>query len=260
MLEIKVGIQLASLRLPLKQALLTAARLGAQAVEIDARGEIKPADLSQTAVRQVRKMLEDLNLRVSAVSFRTRRGYNQPDELERRIDATKQAMKMAFDLGANVVVNAIGRVPEGTDSAEWRTMIQALADLGRYGQHVGATLAADTGTESGEELKRLIDALPIGALAVNFNPGNLIVNGHSASAAMRALASHVLHVHARDGVRDLSQGRGVEVALGRGSADFPELLSLLEEQQYRGYFTIERSNASDPVFEIGEAVKYLKNI
>ena len=259
-LEIKVGIQLASLKLPLKQALLTAARLGAQAVEIDARGEIKPQDLTRTGVRQVRKLLEDLNLRVCAIGFRTRRGYDFAEDLDRRIDATKDAMKMAFELGAPVVVNAIGRVPEGTESREWNRLLESLSDLGKHGQHIGATLAAETGTESGAELKRLIEALPLGSLGVNFDPGNLIVNGFSASEAVRELGQYVLHVHAKDGVRDLAQGRGVEVPLGRGSAEFPELLSVLEEQQYRGYFTIERDNAADPQFEIGEAVKYLKNI
>ena len=72
MLEIKLGIELASLRLPFKKALLTARELGAVAVEIDARGELRPQDLSHTGVRQVRKMLDDLNLRVSCLSFRKR--------------------------------------------------------------------------------------------------------------------------------------------------------------------------------------------
>ena len=43
-------------------------------------------------------------------------------------------------------------------------------------------------------------------------------------------------------------------------ADFPELLGALEEHQYRGYFTIERENASNPVYEIGEAVKFLRAV
>jgi sugar phosphate isomerase/epimerase len=259
-LQIKVGIQLASLRQPLKQALLTAARMGASAVEIDARGELRPDQLSGTGVRQVRKMLEDLNLRVCAVGFRTRRGYDVAEELDRRIDATKGAMKLAFDLGAPVVVNAVGRVPDGDDSPEWRLLTQSLEELGRFGQHVGATLAAETGTENGADLRRLLAALPTGALVVNFDPGNLIVNGFSASEAVRDLAEHVWHVHAKDGVRDLAQGRGLEVPLGRGSVDFPEMLSVLEEAAYRGYFTIERENSPDPVFEIGEAVKFLKSI
>ena len=106
MLQIKVGVQLASLGLPLRKGLLTAREMGAEAVEIDARSELRPEDLSQTGVRQVRKMLDDLNLRVSCLSFRTRRGYHVADDLEARIDATKRALRLAYDLGASVVVNS----------------------------------------------------------------------------------------------------------------------------------------------------------
>src|SRR3954470_8138551 len=87
MLQIKLGIELASLKLPLKKGLLTARELGAEAVEIDVRQELRPDELTQTALRQVRKTLDDLNLRVSAVSFRTRRGYATVEDLEPRIDA-----------------------------------------------------------------------------------------------------------------------------------------------------------------------------
>lgn len=260
MLQLKVGIQLASLRLPFKQALHTARELGAEAVEIDARGEIKPRDLTRTALRQIRKMLDDLNLRVSAVTFRTRRGYNVLHELDKRIEATKEAMQFAYDLGASVVVNQVGRVPAEPQGAEWSLLLQTLADLGRHGQKVGAVLAASTGSESGADLRRLIDALPTGSLGVNFDPGNLLINGFSASEAMRDLAEHTLHVHAKDGVRDLAIGRGLEVPLGRGSADFPNLLAILEERQYRGYLTIAREQCQNPLFEIGQAVEYLRNL
>ena len=70
----------------------------------------------------------------------------------------------------------------------------------------------------------------------------------------------MFQVHAKDGVRDLAQGRGLEVPLGRGTVDFPELLGQLEEHNYRGYFTIERERADDPVFEIGQAVSFLRQI
>ena len=50
--------------------MLTARELGAEAVEIDLRNELSADDLSRTGVRAVRKMLDDLNLRVSAITFR----------------------------------------------------------------------------------------------------------------------------------------------------------------------------------------------
>lgn len=256
----KIGIQLASLRLPFKKALHTAGELGAAAVEIDARGEVNLRDLAQTGLRELRKMLDDRNLRVCAVTFRTQRGYNVTDGLDRRVAATKEALKFAYDIGASIVVNQIGRVPKEPQGPEWDLLVEVLADIGKFGQHVGAFLAAETGSEDGTDLARLIAALPPGSLGVNFDPGNLVVNGFSVRSALESLGPHVMHVHAKDGVRDLAQGRGLEVPLGRGSVDFAELIGGLEEQDYRGYYTIEREKSDDPVFEVGQAVKYLRSL
>jgi sugar phosphate isomerase/epimerase len=259
-LQIKVGVQLASLKLPFKKALLTAAKMGAEAVEIDGRNDVRADELTRTGVRQLRKMTNDLNLQVSAVSFHTRRGYSTSDDLDRRIEATKQALQLTYDLGARVLVNHIGRVPAEGDTAGWNTLMEALTDLGRHGQRVGAMLAAETAADSGADLARVIAALPPATLGIDFNPALLLINGQSPSEAIQALAPHVLHVHATDGTRDLAQGRGFEVPLGRGSVDWMEILSRLEEQQYRGYFTLERRHSDDPIFEVGEAVKYLKSL
>ena len=258
--QLNIGIQLASLRLPFKKALHTAAQLGAEGVEIDARGAIRPDELSRTGVRQLRKLLADLNLRVSAVGFRTRRGYNVTDRLEPRIAATKQAMQLAYQLGAPVVVNQVGRVPQQSEGPPWDLLLEALGDLGRFGHHVGAVLAAETGSEEPENLARLISALSSGSIGVDLNPGRLIINGFSPRDAVDLLGAHVLHVHAKDGAWDAAKGRGVEALLGRGSAEFPELIGALEHHQYRGFFTIERDDAGDPVSEISQAVSYLKSL
>ncbi len=55
--------------------------MGAQAVEFDARGPLRPADLTATAIREVRKLLEDHELTVAAVEFQTRRGYGVVEDL-----------------------------------------------------------------------------------------------------------------------------------------------------------------------------------
>ncbi|NLF72935.1 MAG: sugar phosphate isomerase/epimerase [Candidatus Anammoximicrobium sp.] len=260
MLQLRIGIPLSSLRLPFRQALAKAAALGADAVEIDARREINPQELTPTGIREIRKLLEDQRLRVCAIDFPTRFGYNVLDGLDRRVEATKQAMSVAFKLGAAVVVNNVGRVPESEEDPDWTLLVETLSDLGRHGQRVGATLAARTGAESGEELARLVKSLPAGSLGVDFDPGSLIVNGYSPREALTALAPYVLHVHARDAARDLAQGRGIETPLGEGAVDFPELLGILEEHQYRGYLTIESQTSGNPEVEIATAVRYLKNL
>jgi len=257
-LRTRIAIPLSNLRIPWRRAVQTAAELGAEAVEIDARQGIRPQELSQTGLRDVRKTLEDFNLRVSSVSFYTRRGYNVLDQLDRRVEATKAAMSMARRLGADVVVNYVGRVPEDRQGRAWDLLVDTLRDLGDYSQRAGATLAARTGAESGETLAALIAALPGGAIGIDLDPGGLIVNGFSAHDAVVALAAHVSLVHARDAVHDLAQGRGVEVPLGEGSVDFPEMFGILEESGYRGYFTVERESSPNPVPEMRQAVAYLR--
>jgi sugar phosphate isomerase/epimerase len=260
MTNVKIGIQTRSLRQPLRQALATAARLGADGVEIDARSELVPAQLSATGLRQFRKLLEDLKLRVSAVAFPTRRGYDEPQELERRVMATQAAMRFAYDLGCDVVINRVGHVPAEADDPRFGRLVEALTMLAAYGERVGARLAAQTGSEKPSDLARLIAALPEGTIGVDLHPSGLVLNGYSPREAVDELGPHIVHVHACDAVRDAAARREFEVELGRGTADFPELLGRLTEFDFRGWVTIERREAADPVADIENAVAYLRSL
>jgi sugar phosphate isomerase/epimerase len=241
----------------LPKALARVRELGARAVEFDARGPVKPQDLTPTALREIRKLLTDYELSVAAVEFQTRRGYGATDEPDRRVEATKAVMRMAHALGSDLVVNQVGQVPDDLASSEGQTLVEVLSDLGLYSQHAGAWLAAETGSESGADLRRLLDALPKGALAVTLNPGNLIINDHSPLDAVAALGDDIRHVRAIDAVRDLGRRRGTEVDVGSGATDWPALLGALEEHGYRGYVGVGRENADEPLVEIGRAVRYL---
>ena len=257
---VKIGVEIASLGVPFKKALHLAAELGAEAVEIDARGEVNPREMSGTGMRQLRKMLEDLRLRVSAVSFHTRLGYDTTADLERRIAATKGAMEFAYALGAPVVVNHVGRVPSDRESETWRLLVEVLGELGRHGHQAGALLAAETGTESGEDLARLLSELPEGAIGVDLHPANLIINGFSPLEVVGAVGRRILHVHANDAMWELAARRGSPVALGQGAADFPALLAALDEQAYQGYFTVTHRGVGDSTDQIARAIRYLRDL
>lgn len=260
MLQLKTSIRTEPLKLPVKRALEVASRLGADAVELNARSEIPLKDMSRTAVRHLKKLLGDLNLKVSGLRFPTRRGYEVVEDLEPRLAATRQAMDLAFELGCSVVINQVGAIPDDPQDARWQILLEALTDLGNHAQKSGAWLAASTCRGDGELLRRLIDALPAYAIGIDFDPGDLIIEGHSAAAAIELLGSHVMSFRARDGVQDLSQGRGVEVQLGRGSVDWPNLLAVLEEHQYRGYVTIDRQYSDQFLVEAQQALAYLQRI
>ncbi len=260
MSNLKIGIQTRSLRQPLKQALRTASRLGADGIEIDARTELPPGELSSTGMREFHKLLGDMNLRVSAVAFPTRRGYDVDEGLERRVFATQAAMKLARELRADVVINRVGRVPGDSSERRWGLMLEALTALGAFGDRVGVRLAAQTGGEGPQNLARLVDVLPEQTLGIDLHPSGLIVAGHSPQEAVELLGPHVLHVHACDAVREAASEGGVEVELGRGMADLPELLGRLTEFDYRGWVTIERRDSPHPIADIENAVAFLREL
>ena len=101
-------------------------------------------DMSETALRQIKKTLDDYNMRVCALAFQTRNGYNVVDRLQERIEATKKVMDLAYRLGANVVVNQVGRIPTEKEGPDWNLLIEALSDLGQHAHHCGAFLDQST--------------------------------------------------------------------------------------------------------------------
>ncbi len=244
--------------LPIRQGLLAAAQMGAAAVELNVRSEIHPSQLSDTGLRQLRKMLDDLNLKVAAVRFPTRRGYDHVQDLDRRIEGTKAAMGLAYRLNCPVVVNQIGMVPESDDDPVWSSLQAVVDDLGRHGARVGAFFAAETGTDPGERLERLLGSCDEGFVAVALNPGQLIINRHSVHDAVKSLKQRIQLVCAVDGVLDLAAGRGLSVPLGQGTADFPELIGMLEDTQYRGHYVVGRAESTPD--ELQQGIEYLRNL
>lgn len=258
MAELKVAVRLDSLKLPLRKALEAAASISADAVELDARNAVRASELSNTGIRQLKKMLEDYNLKVAALRFQTRRGYDNPNDLQQRVEATKATMQLAYRLGTNLVINQIGMVPPSEDDPNWSSLRSVIEDLGRYGARVGAFLAAETGAESGERLASVIDGADDAFVAVALNPGQLIINRHSVAEAVTALKHRIGVVCAVDGVLDLAAGRGISVPLGQGSADFPELIGMLEDVEYRGYYIVGRADSSGE--ELVQGVGYLRGL
>ncbi|MEL6107502.1 MAG: sugar phosphate isomerase/epimerase family protein [Planctomycetota bacterium] len=258
MAQINLALRLDALRLPLKRALDVAATLGVSAVELNARDEVHPESLSETGLRQLRKMLEERNLKVAALRFQTRSGYDQTDNLQRRVEATKSAMDLAYKLGTSSVINFIGRVPEEASDSRYEALQSVLDDLGRYGARVGAFLAAETGAESGKVLSEMLRGKEDGFIAVALNPGQLIINRYSVMDAIQVLKDRVQVVCATDGVLDLAEGRGISVPIGEGTADYPQIMASLEDVGFRGHFVVGRRDSA--ATELGQGLKYLGNL
>lgn len=267
----------------LRSALRRARLLGLEGVEIDARsglgsdstgglgpgvtgglgpgvtGGLGPGGLSQTGRRQIRKWIDDEGLAVAAVAFPTRGGYGDPERLEGRIAATKEAMSLAHALGATVVTNHVGEIPpaadDGSANPRWKLLVEVLADLGTWGSRSGAVLAAEVGRAAPADLVRLLAALPEGAIGCHLVTGAALVHGHDPVAAVATLGERILHVHATDAIVGAFAGRGRAVVLGTGQVDLPAVLAALDDHAYRGWIGIEPIDRMGTDAEIAAAIQ-----
>ncbi len=261
MLQLKKSVRLEALQRPFRQSLELAAQLGACAVEINARTELRPQDLSQTGLRQIRKWLDDYQLKVALISYPTRRGYHVSEDLQRRLDGARAALTLAGQFQCRTVSLTSHPLPAAEDLDSRDRLVEALTDLANFSWRAGAWGALRTGAESTDNLQSILQQLPEHGLGIDFDPAGLVIGGQDAVAAMRQLGARVMHFRARDATRDFAAGRGLEVPMGRGSVDFVALLGALEEHQYQGYLTVDRqTTAESAAVDLAQSFEYLDNL
>ena len=242
----------------LKTSLLTAAEIGVVGVQLDARAEVPPDQLSETGRRQFRHHLDELTLDVSCLKFPARRTFYDQEYLEPRMTLLKETMKLAWDLKTRVVTSRIGKIPD-SETPERLLLHDVMSDLAVYSNQIGVVLAVTPTNDSPEVLKEFLESITLGPLGVNFDPATFVMSRHHPGEAFRVLYEQVLHVQIRDGVREVDGG-GIEVPVGRGEVDWDEVLALLDEADYAGWMSIERSSGDDKRGDMARAVSYLRRV
>lgn len=247
-----------SLSLPLKQSLQVAVQLGARGVQLDARTEIKPADLTETGTRQLLHMLSELGLSVASLAFPTKRAWYEDERLEAQIAELRSVLRLAYSLKAKVVTTRIGRIPEDETSQQYALLVDVVNDVARDCNHIGVTLAIAPTRDAPEKLEQFLGKINQGPVGVNFDPVSFVAIGTPASQAYRSLHQLVAHFQVRDAVRDVEGA--VEVPVGRGEVDWDELLPLVVEAEYGGWLTVERNQGDDRAGDVARAIQFVQAI
>lgn len=280
MSNFKIGIMADSLRLPFKESIETAAKLGGEGVQLYAvYGEMTPENLSPEQRAEKRDIIKSNGLVVSALCGDLGgHGFQIPEENPRKIEKSKRIIDLSLDLGANIVTTHIGVIPDEKNDV-YKTMQQACNELAEYAENVGAYFAVETGPEKAILLKEFLDGLSSTGIRVNFDPANLaMVTGDDPVKAVYTLKDYIIHTHAKDGVQYkpanrhevygfFATGKGdiriqdyfAEVPLGQGDVDYDAYLAALREIGYNGFLTIEREVGTNPAADIQLAVDFLKN-
>lgn len=244
---------------PLRESLRLAADTGAEGVQFDLRDELAADQLTPSARRDLQHLLDELDLRVAGTTFSLRRGLFDPQELDRRVAAIKQAMSHSYELKSRVLTVRTGRLPTDPDDKSTQTLRDVLDDLGRHANHVGVTLALSLTREGPETLQQVLAATHSGPLGVDFDPSQLVMSGVEPVSALRLLHSFVSHLQLRDGLAEMD-GAGTETPFGQGAVPWLEVLAMLGEMEYAGWLTAIRTQGSDKPGDLRRAIASVKRL
>ena len=247
----------------LKPALKQAAAARVEGLLLDTRNMVTPAEFSASAIRHLRKHLEELGLVLAATSFPTRRGFSDRRDLQPRVEAACKALTFARALGTDVLTLNIGPVPpDETDEAgrnDRDLLVEVLNDLARHGNHVGAVPVIGVSASDLVTFQSLLASIDAGPIGVDFDPASWSGRGLNPAEAFRELYAVVRHVWARDAVR-ASDGSYREVQVGRGEVAWDEMLAVLAEAEYNGWLTVGACGTDDPVGDTARSVSMLRSI
>jgi L-ribulose-5-phosphate 3-epimerase len=278
----KIGIISDSLRMEPCEGIAKAKELGADGVQIYAvDGEICPDSLDPQARSELKDYCCSLGLEISALCGDLGgHGFLRADDNITKIKKSHDIVDLAVDLNTDVVTTHIGVIPEDSNSESYGILLAACREIGNYALGKGVTFAIETGPEIATRLKAFLVHADTKGLGVNLDPANFVmVTGDDPVQAVYTLKDHIVHTHAKDGVKlkecdavevynSFAEG-GVEglnigelfneVPLGEGAVDFDKYFAALKDIGYSGYLTIEREVGENLVADIELAVKFLRN-
>lgn len=281
MYRFPIGVITDSFRTDTKTAIIKAAQLGAEGLQMYAtKGENSPQVLTKEKRQELLNFVKSNGLKFSALCGDLGMGFGDPERNADLIEQSKRILDLAKELETNIVTTHIGVVPSDRTHERYKIMQEACFELSRYADSIQAHFAVETGPELAVTLKQFLDGLDSKGVAINFDPANFaMVTGDDPVKAVYTLKDYIVHTHAKDGVK-LKESNpefiykavhpvpenydGVqyfkETPLGQGSVDFSAYLSALEEIGYRGFLTIERETGDSPEADIQIAMTHLRSI
>ena len=281
MYQFPIGAIVESFKMETKEAVLAAAKMGVQGLQLYCtKGGHSPENFGKAERRELLDFVKSNGLCFSALCGDLGHGFGNPELNPELIEKSKRIIDLALELETNIVTTHIGVVPTDPSHPRYQIMQAACYELAQYADSIGAHFAVETGPETAVVLKGFLDSLGSKGVAVNLDPANLcMVTGDDPVQAVYTLKDYIVHTHAKDGnllvkgnpdyiykaVHPVPEEfKGIryfeEVPLGTGSVPFPAYLKALEDVGYRGYLTIERECGADPVADIKTAYDHLTRV
>lgn len=257
-----------------------AVKLGVEGVHIPAYGgKLNLAEKTREERIKIRERIQNYGLDISAlIGWGGDVDLGEEENLRKNIEWGMKLNETAVDVASGLWMAHVGIMPEDESHPKWARFVSSLKELSQHGEEIGATLALETGPEPPVVVRRMIETINSPALRVNFDPANLLLwpptiykrrgipfDYESAMEAfnpvkgLQVLIPYVVHAHAKDS-RLEPDGKAEEVPLGTGMTNWEALHKIFKENNYNGYYAIEREVGADVMGDVKRAVEFLRKL
>lgn len=194
---------------------------------------------------EIKEILDKHNLKASALSAHC--PLMRP---EISVPYLQKAVRFAAAMGAPVINTDEGIRPEWlSDEDIWPvmryTLTQAIRVAERYGVCVGIEPHQSI-SKTTDGLLRIHGLVESPLLKINYDTGNAYLGGEDPYDGLRAVAGHLIHVHAKDisftqsdAERGEVTGTAVGCACGDGVIDWAKAIAVLGEVDFSGVLSVE---------------------
>lgn len=149
---------------------------------------------------------------------------------------------------------------DNENEKNWRTLLERTYILADYAAARNVILLMETGQETALGLRHFIETINHPAIAVNFDPGNMILYGKgNPKESIASLSPWIKNVHLKDALHsEQSDEWGTETCWGEGEVEGPEFLNELMKIKYRGCLCVERECSSCGYEDITKIINCFK--
>lgn len=255
-----LGLDIDDLRLPVKEAVRTAAEMRFSALEVGAvHGEITPEQLGESGRRHFRRFVEGFGLGLAALSAdvpQTR--LTDPQTVDERVFRTCRIIDLARALGVNVVTAGASALTHPESGEPSPLALEALRQIGAAADARGVHYALRPSHESPEKLAGLLDVLHCPSIRIGLDPAALAMTGVNPLAIVERLGDRVSLFHVRDATAGLAERPGKETRIGEGHIDIPALMELLDAAAYGGPHILRRMDTATPIADLAAGREYIE--
>ena len=258
---------------------------------------IWPLEFEEARLAGIREILAEHTLAVSNINANTASGFygerdappgqtfgpsfsSTPEEFkewgidpaEWRVDYTRACIDLAKEVGARNVTVSSGFTGEGQDESKlWDQAAECFRACTDYAQTKGLYLIIEYEPDmligSAADCMRMIEAVGSDWLGVNFDIGHsYVVPGEDVFEAIKQLGDRIKGTHVEDIAGPTPELHLDPGHLIPGDGDMPltEIFTALEDNGYRGYYTVELYTyacpGKDPEYAVTESFKRLQEL